>query len=570
MSQSGTVTVADDFLAALAANGIECVFANAGTDFAPIIEGIVRANEEGRRVPRFVTVPHENVAMAMGQGYYKTSGSMAAVMVHVTVGSANAQCGFLNAARDHTPLLLAAGRTPLTESGDPGSRNVSIHWAQESFDQGASLREFAKWDYEVRSGQPIETLVSRGLDIAMTDPKGPIYLTLPREVLGGASASAGMKPRRPGALAAAPSAAAIDQASAAIAAAEYPLIIYHAMYNSPETYAALAALAGDNAIAVCDHAGGSLSTGHPMNLGDIRGMPADFLKRADVVVVMDAGVPWVPTFAEPDADAMVIQIGSDPNFSSLPYRGFRSDLTISGAPSLALPLLCEALSANPRNDADAIEARRRRIAESRTAMDEARAQLLDTARSMSPIHPAWTAYCLNQIKDDDAIIINELGLPYAHLSVEQRGCYIPGGNASGLGRGLGEALGAKIAAPERQVIAAVGDGSYMFSVPTAAHFVGRAEGLPTLTIVSNNAEWFAVRRAVTGMYPEGSAARSNRMPLVDLTPSPDFEKSIEVSGGYGEKVDDPAKMMGALERAFTAMEDGQSALLNVVTRTGGR
>ena len=161
-------------------------------------------------------------------------------------------------------------------------------------------------------------------------------------------------------------------------------------------------------------------------------------------------------------------------------------------------------------------------------------------------------------------------MPYGFLSVEQRGCYIPGGNASGLGRGLGEALGAKMAAPGRQVIAAVGDGSYMFSVPTAAHFVGRAEELPTLTIVSNNAEWFAVRRAVTGMYPEGRAERANRMPLVDLAPSPAFEKSIEVSGGYGEKVDDPAKLMGAMERAFKAMEDGQSALLNVVTRAGGR
>lgn len=76
--------------------------------------------------------------------------------------------------------------------------------------------------------------------------------------------------------------------------------------------------------------------------------------------------------------------------------------------------------------------------------------------------------------------------------------------------------------------------------------------------------------AGNGMYPEGRAGRANRMPLVDLAPSPAFEKSIEVSGGYGEKVEDPAKLMGAMERAFKAIEDGQSALLNVVTRAGGR
>jgi len=563
-------TVADDFLSALSANGIKYVFANAGTDFAPIIEGLVRANEAGRQVPDFITVPHENVAMAMAQGYYKTCGDVAAAMVHVTVGTANAHCGFLNAARDHTPLMLVAGRTPLTEKGNPGSRNVSIHWAQESFDQGASLREYAKWDYELRSGQPVESLVGRGLDIAMTEPKGPVYLTLPREVLGEFSAGTVPTPRQPGTLAAVPSMAAIERAADAIAGAEYPLIIYHSMYNSAEAYSALSALATEYAVAVCDHAGGSLATDHPMNVGDIRGMPPAFIEIADVIVVMGTAVPWVPAFSEPNADAFVIQIASDPNFGDLPFRGFRSDLSIGGDPALALPLLRDALSDTRTRSKGTIDRRRKRIAESRAPMDEARVDLLKEARSMSPIHPAWTAHCLNEIKDDNAIVINELGLPYAHLSISERGCYIPGGNASGLGRGLGEALGAKLAAPNRQVVAALGDGSYMFSVPTAAHFVGRAEDLPTLTIVSNNAEWFAVRRATTRMYPDGRASKATTLPLVDLLPSPSFERSIEVSGGHGEKVDDPAQLQGAFERAFTAISDGKSALLNVITRAGGR
>lgn len=189
---------------------------------------------------------------------------------------------------------------------------------------------------------------------------------------------------------------------------------------------------------------------------------------------------------------------------------------------------------------------------------------------MTPIHPAWTAHCLNEIKDDDAILINELGMPMDFLDLDKPGCYLEGGGAGGLGRGLGEALGAKIAAPNRQVIAAVGDGSYMFCVPTAAHFVGRAESLPTLTLVSNNAEWFAVRRATTSMYPTGRAATANSLPLVDLAPSPSFEKTIEACGGYGEKVDDPEKLPAALERAFKAIDDGNSALLNIITRAGAR
>ena len=132
-----------------------------------------------------MVVPHENVAMAMAHGYYRIAGKPAAVMVHVTVGTANTLNGVINAARDNIPILLAAGRTPITETGSIASRNRPIHWGQESFDQGGMLREYVKWDYELRSGQPVEAVVDRALDIAMSEPRGPVYLTLPREVLSG-------------------------------------------------------------------------------------------------------------------------------------------------------------------------------------------------------------------------------------------------------------------------------------------------------------------------------------------------------------------------------------------------
>ncbi len=562
-----TETVADAYLGALKAHGIKYVFANPGTDFAPIIEGLVRANDTGLDIPRFVTVPHENVAMSMAQGYYKVTGEMAAVMVHVTVGTANALCGLMNAARDNVPLLLGAGRTPLTESGDAGSRNVGIHWGQEAFDQGGSVREYVKWDYELRGGQPVEAVVGRALDIAMTEPRGPVYLTLPREVLGGAAGPVAAPVRPPGAMPAAPSRDAIDRAADAIAKASFPLIVSGGTYHSAESFAALAALADSHAIAVSDLAGGSLPSSHRMNLG---GMPRDILAEADVVIVLDAAVPWIPRFAEPNPEATVIQIAADPSFRSMPFRGFRSDLAISGDPALAILLLGEALAGKGRSNQAAVDARRKRIEDRRAALDETRARLVEEARGMSPIHPAWTAHCLNQIKDDDAIIVNELGLPFEHIELDEPTSFLAGGGAGGLGRGLGEALGAKLAAPERQVIAAVGDGSYMFCVPTAAHFVGRAEGLPTLTMVSNNAEWFAVRRATTSMYPDGRAAKSNTLPLVELAPSPSFEKTIEACDGHGEKVEDPADLPAALERSFKAIDDGRSALLNIVTRAGAR
>src|SRR5213593_2188757 len=181
VTDTKTGMAAEAYIARLGARGIEYVFANAGTDFAPIVEALSRAKDA--KAPRFMTVPHENVAMAMAHGYYRIAGKPAAVMVHVTVGTANAMNGIINAARDNVPVLLAAGRTPLTETGSIASRNRSIHWGQEAFDKGGMVREFVKWDYELRAGQPVDAVVDRALDIAMSEPRGPVYLTLPREVL---------------------------------------------------------------------------------------------------------------------------------------------------------------------------------------------------------------------------------------------------------------------------------------------------------------------------------------------------------------------------------------------------
>ena len=153
MTDTASRITAEFFLTRLADRGVEYVLANAGTDFAPIIEALSRNPGTNRKYPRVITVPHENVAVSMAHGYYRVSGKPAVVMVHVTVGTANAICGIMNASRDNAPILLGAGRTPITETGHQASRNRSIHWGQEMFDQGGLAREFVKWDYELRAGQ---------------------------------------------------------------------------------------------------------------------------------------------------------------------------------------------------------------------------------------------------------------------------------------------------------------------------------------------------------------------------------------------------------------------------------
>src|ERR1700743_3614788 len=104
-------TVADAYLALMADRGVDYLFANAGTDFAPLIEAYSKAETTGVKVPKPVTVPHENVAVSMALGYYLKTGRPQLVMVHVNVGTANALCGVMNASRANVPILFSAGRT---------------------------------------------------------------------------------------------------------------------------------------------------------------------------------------------------------------------------------------------------------------------------------------------------------------------------------------------------------------------------------------------------------------------------------------------------------------------------
>src|SRR5919206_4579820 len=176
-------SVAEAYLALLAERGIEYLFANAGTDFAPIVEAYAKAAHSGLPAPKPLIATHENLALSMAHGYAVASGKVPAVLVHVSVRTPNALCGVFNAARENVPILFTAGRSPLTEEGLPGARDTYIHWAQEMFDQAGMLREMVKWEYELRHGVQLETVLDRALTLATSPPEGPVYLSLPREVL---------------------------------------------------------------------------------------------------------------------------------------------------------------------------------------------------------------------------------------------------------------------------------------------------------------------------------------------------------------------------------------------------
>jgi acetolactate synthase-1/2/3 large subunit len=564
-----TGTVADAYLALLADRGVDRLFANAGTDFAPLIEALCKAEANGMPAPKPVTVPHENVAVGMALGYYLKTGKPQLVMVHVNVGTANAVAGLLNAWRANIPVLFTAGRTPFSEEGSlTGKRTGEIHWPQEMRDQRAMVREFVKWDYELPNAQVLETAVDRAINLATAEPKGPIYLTLPREVLAApisgftySSPSRRATPAPPH-----PDPAAIDRAAEMIARAERPLIVTSSAGREEGDVAKLAALAESFAIPVTQRKPRymCLPTDHPMHLGF---EPDSLLAEADLVIVAECDVPWIPGKKAPPGQAKVIHLGVDPIFSNYPMRGFPCDLAIAGVLGASLPQLAEALASRRAQALDRIEARRNRLAEARAAQRSRWAAVLEKSRDATPMHPAWITHCLNQVKGEDTIVVKESPVAWEHLTFSKPGTFFNVGAAGALGWGLGTSLGIKAAAPDRLVICTVGDGAYMFGNPIPAHYVAKAEGLPILTVIFNNQMWGAVKRNTREVYPQGYAAKSNREPLTYFEAEMRFEKAVEAAGGYGEQVGEAAELPKAIERALDAVNrDKRQALLNVICR----
>jgi acetolactate synthase-1/2/3 large subunit len=565
-----TENVAGAYLALLADRGVDILFGNAGTDFAPLIEAYAQAAETGVAVPRPVLATHENLAVTMAHGYGMVSRRIPAVMVHVSVGTANMICAAMNAARENVAILLTAGRSPLTETGLPGSRDGYIHWAQEMYDQAGMIREIVKWDYARRNAEQLTTVVDRALAIAATEPRGPVYLSLPREVIAAPAAQpeAQPSPSRHGVAApAAPDASAITAAARILAQAKRPLIVTANAGRDAAAFGALAQFTERFAIPVVQHRPRyfSLPSSHPMNLGF---NPARLIQAADAILVIESDVPWIPSQAAPGKDCKIVHCGLDPLFTRYPVRGFPGDVAITGSTVAVLSALTAALDA--ARDADALAQRRHWIKDERMALTAGWKAARAAAQGKSPPDPAWVSYCIDHTKDPRCIVLNEYTLFPEHCSFEAPDLYFGSSSASGLGWAPGAALGAKLARPDSPVMAVVGDGAYMFSNPAAVHYASAMHELPVLFVVMNNGMWGAVERSTRAMYPGGLASRSNDPPFIHLGKLPAFEEFCKAAGGYGARVEDPASLPGALERAWSVVNnERRQALLNVICGPGG-
>jgi acetolactate synthase-1/2/3 large subunit len=556
-------TAGDVVLGTLRRHGIEYFFANPGTDFPPIVVGFARAKSRGAEVPRPVLVPHENLGVAMAHGAYLMTGAPQALMVHVNVGTANTINLLANAARDRVPLLLMAGRSPIMEAGAFGARSRPIHWAQEMFDQAGMVREFVKWDYELRNPQQVGAVVARAVEAAMAAPRGPVYLTLPREPLSAPAGTGAAAEPRSVASAPHPDPVQIARLADWLIEAERPLLIASSVGRVDEDAEALARIAEAFALPVIAHTPRflCLPTDHPLHHGFD---PHLLLDDADVILVVEADVPWMPSVKAPSPAARIAHIGEDPAFLRYPMRSFASHLSIAANAGAALRALATALADRAERHSERLD-RRRAWARQRAATLRAKAQARLQADAPH-ISPEYLSHCVGEVAGPDGIVFNEYQLRLDHCARPRPGTYFALSPAGGLGWSVGAALGAKLVAPDRFIVATIGDGGMIFANPTACHWVAQAHELPILMVVFNNARYGAVRNATLSMFASGAAGQDNGLGLADLSPSPPFERYAEAHGAFGARVESPADLPGVLAAAREAvLKEKRHALVNVVT-----
>jgi len=568
-------TVAHALMALLSRRGIRYFFSNSGTDFTPIIDALARYSNDPAFTLTTIAVPHENTAIGMAHGYFLVSGQPQAVMAHVNVGTANMGLGIINASRSHVPMLVMAGRTPWYESDVDGCRTNFVQWGQDTFDQGGYFREFTKWDYELKGARNLESIVDRALAIATSDPAGPVYLMLPKESLCEAVANFQFAsiPRQMPDAQAEPAPDAIEKAARMIAKAQRPIVIAAELGRYRGGPEALVQLAQRHGIPVVEHGKRNFfnfPTRHPLHLGF---NPSPFVKQADLILVVESHVPWIPAFANTGHNPKVIQIGIDPLSSRIPMRSFPADLSLAGNPALTLRRLCSALDKGldkGQPDRERIEARTNVYAsEHRRVLQAAQSQAIADV-SKSAITKQFLSYCIGEAIDDKVTIWNEYNLDPQLVPRRLPDSWFENSIASGLGWSLGAALGGQLANPDQTMVVTLGDGSYLFNTPLSAHYVAAACNLPILVIVFNDAAWSTIKKSYTSTTPDAWGLKRGTTPLTDFDLSVRFEKVVESVGGIGLRVENPRELPAMLRRALKLVRENRTqVLLNVICERDG-
>ena len=497
--------------------------------------------------------------MSAAQGHAQVSGQAQAVVVHVECGTQNLGGMVHNAARGRVPVLVFAGASPYTQRGElPGSRNEFIQWIQDVPDQRGILRGYTKYDNEIRTGRNVEQLVRRALQIAHSDPAGPVYLMAAREVMEEAldrrePAATGFAPIAPAALAS----SIVEDIAAALAGARRPMVVTSYLGRRPEAVARLVELCELAAIGVLESVPGYVNfpADHPLHLGYQWNTQNPALADADVVVVLGSDVPWIPVRNRPADNARIFVIDSDPVKERTPLWHVPAECFARADLGTALDQLVECLRKQKVTaDAARYRARHEGLA---TAIAE---------REHPGLTPEYLTACVRDEIDERTIVLNE-GISHyqvinEHLRANRPGSVLTSGGGS-LGWHAGAALGVKLARPDHTVASLIGDGTYLFGVPASAQWAARRYNLPSLTVIYDNRGWKSPKLSTLGVHPHGAAATHDDFGI-GFDPEADLPGIARAaSGAWGHTITDAAELPAAVKEAFATVRAGRPAVLSV-------
>ena len=559
-------TAADALNEALLHAGVTHFFVNTGTDYPPVIESWAKAEAEGRPLPEIVICPHEYAAMSAAQGYAQVSRKTPAVFVHVDVGTQNLGGAIHNAYRCRVPAFVLAGLSPCTMEGEKaGSRSGYIQYIQNSTDQAGIVRGYTKHAEEIRTGVNVQQLVYRALQLAETEPAGPVYITATREALEEEGRDIGADLRLWGK--AAP--CAVDPESLSVIAkalkeAKAPLIITSYLGRNPEAVPELVKLAERLAIPVLESRGHYMNfpNTHELHRGDeeIR-----LVKEADTILVLDSDLPWSPIAVSPKSGCRIFYVDIDPLKDTIPLWHIPAERSVRADTCVALRQLNACLDADGTGiDASLIAERRKKCAEEYRRIKERYAVEEEPG---DVLNPSFVTACVREIIDDDTIVMNEVisdrGAVDRHLPRTKPGTFFASGGSS-LGWFGGASVGAKLAAPDKFVVALASDGTFIFSCPTAVYWMARRYNAPFLTVIFNNQGWKAPVRATLGQHPGGYAAKSGHF-WTGFAPAAQLDEVAAAAGGaFAVTVEKPGELREALRRAKEEVLKGRAAVVNVM------
>lgn len=554
--RSGAVALVE----ALGDAGVDYLFGNFGSDHAGVIEALAQSQVTGHKVPEVIICPHETVALTAAHGYAQVTRRTQAVFVHVDVGTQNLGGALHNAQRGRAPVFIFAGATPFTLRGElPGSRNREANYSQDVFDQRGIVRPYVKWEYDLRTARNTGQVVARALQIAASEPCGPVYLTAAREVL---EQDAGDEPAvrapllAPGGLA--PQAA--EHLARALAGAQNPIVITSYAGRDTQTPAVLVRLSERLGAGVIEQRPTRVNfpADHPQHLGY---EPGPHLADADVILVLDCDFPWIPVNTRSRADADVYVLDIDPLKEQVPLWHIPVTGYYRADSRVALEQIETALDRlNLCTETGHALSRLQMLASTHKAQRTAWRDDLGEA-----LTPARVAATLAELLEDDAVVLSEAvtsnSAVQRYLPRRHPGTFFASGG-SALGWGLGAALGVKLAAPAHTVVALVGDGSYYFGVPASVYWTARRYQAPFLTVIFNNRGWNATRQNVLRIHPEGAAARNGQF-FSSFEPGADLAGIAHAAGGAeAYTVSEPEQLRDTLRQALDTVRGGRCAVVD--------